>query len=122
MSKKKILIVEDEIMLLETMKMRLEFAGYEVVLSENGKDGAFKAISEKPDIILADLMLPELSGFEMIKIIRSNSDLKNTPILVVSALGRGEDIKKATAAGANDYIIKPYDVDVLLEKIEDLIK
>ena len=122
MVKKKILIVEDEIMLLETMKMRLESLDYEVITSENGKDGAFKAISEKPDIIIADFMLPELSGLEMVKIIRSNSDTKNIPVIVVSALGRKEDIEKATAAGANDYIIKPYEVDELFEKIKDLLK
>ncbi|MBT3182003.1 MAG: response regulator transcription factor [Deltaproteobacteria bacterium] len=119
---KKILIVEDEVMLLETMKTRLEFSGYEVVIAENGKDGAFKAISEKPDIILADLMMPELSGFDMIKIIRSNSDLKEVPIIAVSALGRDEDMKKAKEVGANEYVVKPYNSADLLKKIEDLTK
>lgn len=118
----KILIVEDDVMLLETMKFRLEASGYEIIVAENGKEGSFKAMSEKPDLILADIMMPELDGIAMVKIIRANSDLKTVPIIVCSALGRDEDIKKAMETGANDYITKPYESDVLLKKIEDLLK
>lgn len=117
----KVLIIEDDIMLLETTKFRLEANGYEVITAENGKDGSFKAMSEKPDIMLVDLMMPEVDGFETIKIVRSNSDLKNTPIIVVSALGREEDIKKAKDAGANDFVTKPYSADELLGKIKDFL-
>ena len=120
MANKKILIVEDEVMLLEMMKVHLEYLGYEVITAENGKDGSFKAMSERPDVILADLMLPELDGFQMIKLIRSNSDLKDVPIIAVTALGREEDIKKARDAGVNDYVIKPYSLEELAKKIEEV--
>ncbi len=122
MANKKILIVEDEVMLLEMMKVRIEANGYDVIMAENGKDGSFKAMSEKPDMIIADILMPELDGIGMIKIIRSNSDLKDVPIIVVSALGRNEDVKKALAAGANDYITKPYSASDLLKKIEGFLK
>jgi two-component system alkaline phosphatase synthesis response regulator PhoP len=122
MANEKLLLVEDDVMLIEMMKMNLEAQGYQVITAENGKDGAFKAISEKPDLILADLMMPELDGFEMIKLIRSNSDLKDTPIICVTALGREEDIEKATAAGATDYITKPYVADDLVKKIQTYLK
>lgn len=120
-NKKKILVVEDEVMLVETMKARLEANGYEVITAEDGKEGAFKAITEKPDIVLADMMMPNVSGVEMIKIIRSNTDLKDVPIIAVSALGRDEDIQAAKLAGANDYLIKPYDSAHLLGKIAELL-
>lgn len=119
---KKILIVEDDVLLLETMKDRLEAGGYITITAENGKDGSFKAMAEKPDLILADLLMPELDGIGMTKIIRSNSDLKNTPIIVVSALGRDKDIEDAMAAGANDYVTKPYSFADLIKKIESHLK
>jgi adenylate cyclase len=122
MANKKILIVEDDVLMLEMLKDRLEANNYNVVTAENGKDGSFKAMTEKPDLILADIMMPELDGIEMTKIIRANSDLKDVPIIVVSALGRSEDIQKAMNAGANDYLIKPYSANDLLKKIGDLIK
>lgn len=122
MANKKILIVEDEVMLLEMMKVRIEANGYDVIMAENGKDGSFKAMSEKPDMIIADILMPELDGIGMIKIIRSSSDLKDVPIVVVSALGRNEDVKKALAAGANDYITKPYSAADLLKKIDGFLK
>ena len=122
MAGKKILVVDDEVMLVETIKFRLEANGYEVITAENGKEGSFKAMSEKPDLILADIMMPELDGIEMVKIVRANSDLKNTPILMFSALGRDDDIKKAMDAGANDYITKPYSADDLLKKIKGQLK
>ena len=122
MANEKLLLVEDDVMLMEMMKMNLEAKGYRVITAENGKDGAFKAIAEKPDLILADLMMPELDGFEMIKLIRANSDLKETPIICVTALGREEDIKKATDVGATDYITKPYTAEDLARSIESHLK
>ncbi len=122
MANEKLLLVEDDVMLVEMMKMNLEARGYQIITAENGKDGAFKAITEKPDLILADLMMPELDGFEMIKLIRSNSDLKDTPIICVTALGREEDIQKAKDAGATDYIVKPYTADDLVKSIKSHLK
>lgn len=119
MANKKILVVEDDVMLLEMIKIQLSEMGYEAITAENGKDGLFKAIQEKPDLILADIMMPELNGNEMIKLIRQNQDLVKTPIVVVSALGRETDVSTSLQTGANDYIIKPFfaaDLEKLLKK------
>jgi len=122
MTKKIILVAEDDVMLSEISKFRLESLGYDVIIAENGKDGAFKAMSEKPDLMLVDIMMPEVSGIEMIKIVRANSDLKDVPIIVVSALGRNEDIEAAMKAGANDYVVKPYSSADLVKRIANLLK
>ena len=122
MTKKIILVAEDEAMLAEVTKMRLESLGYAVITAENGKEGAFKAMSEKPDLMLVDIMMPEVSGIDMIKIVRANSDLKNVPIIVVSALGRSSDIEDAMKAGANDYVVKPYASEDLIKRIANLLK
>jgi len=119
MANKKILIVEDDVMLLEMIKIQLGEMGYEAITAENGKDGLFKAIQERPDLIIADIMMPELDGNEMIKLIRQDSNLSKTPVVVVSALGRETDVSTSLQAGANDYIIKPFfaaDLEKLLKK------
>jgi len=119
MANKKILVVEDDVMLLEMIKIQLGEMGYDAITAENGKDGLFKAIQEKPDLIMADIMMPELNGNEMIKLIRQNQDLAKTPVVVVSALGRDQDVDTSMQAGANDYIIKPFfaaDLEKLLKK------
>lgn len=120
-AKKKVLIVEDEIMLEELLRSRLEFEGYEVISADNGKEGLLKALSEKPDLIMADLMMPEMDGNEMIRIIRSNSDLKNIPIIVISARGTKEDIEKAKADGANEYFVKPFLSEKLLSTVREYL-
>ncbi|MFA4873954.1 MAG: response regulator [bacterium] len=122
MANKKILVVEDEVMLAELMKERLEFEGFEILIAQNGKEGLLKAMSEKPALILADLMMPEMDGYEMIRIIRSSSDLNKIPIIVVSARGSNDDIEKATGEGATDYLVKPFSYTVLLKKIRDYLK
>jgi two-component system alkaline phosphatase synthesis response regulator PhoP len=119
MANKKILVVEDDVMLLEMIKIQLGEMGYDAFTAENGKDGLFKAIQEKPDLIIADIMMPELDGNEMIKLIRQDQRLAKTPIVVVSALGRETDVSTSLQAGANDYIIKPFfaaDLEKLLKK------
>ena len=116
--KKRILIVEDEVMIEEVLKARLEFEGFDVIAAENGKDGLLKAISDKPDLILADLMLPGMDGNHMIRVIRSNSDLKGIPIIAVSARGGYDDIEKTMADGANDYIVKPFSAADLVKRVQ----
>ncbi len=121
MGKKKILVIDDEILLLESTKMQLEMNGYDVIATDNAKDGILKAMSEKPDLIISDIMMPEINGIEMTKVIRSNSSLKGIPIIMLSALGRESDVKEAMEAGATDYFIKPYEIDMFLKKIKQLL-
>ena len=122
MSKKKILITEDEIMLLEVLKERFEHEGYEIITAEIGSAGLVKAISENPDLFIIDLMMPEMDGFELIKLLRSNSDSKEKPIIVVSALGREKDIKRAMELGANRYFTKPTEPKELSKTIKELLQ
>lgn len=121
MANKKVLSVEDDVMLLEMIKLQLESEGYDVITAENGKDGLFKAIAEVPDIILADIMMPEIDGNEMIRLIRNENSLKTVPIIVISALGRDQDKEKSYRAGANDYIVKPFTLSELSYKVRSYL-
>lgn len=116
MANKKILIVEDDVMLLEIMKLQVEEQNCTAITAENGKEGLFKAMAERPDLILADIMMPELNGIDMIKMMKQDNNLKDIPIVVISALGREQDIESAKAAGADDYMVKPF-LAVDLEKM-----
>lgn len=104
---KKILIAEDEEVLVNVLKDRFEAEDWEVIVAKDGVE-AIAAIEKEPlfDLILLDLLMPKKDGFEVLKEVRGNPELKNLPIIVLSNLGGDDDIKKALALGANDYFVK----------------
>lgn len=114
---KKILIVDDEIHILELLKLNLEIYGYEVFTTDTGK-GVMSLIEKiKPDIILLDLMLPEVNGIDICKRIRNNSSLNEIRILIISA--KSEEIDKIVCLeiGADDYITKPFSLREIIARI-----
>ena len=103
---KKVLIAEDEEVLLNVLKDRFEAEGWEVFVAKDGEE-AVAVIKKTPlDLVLLDLLMPKKDGFEVLKEVRGNPELKNLPIVVLSNLGGDEDIKKALTLGANDYYVK----------------
>jgi len=114
--KEKILIIEDEEDLVKGLKMNLVDEGYEVDFSLNGKEGLVKALTEKPDLILLDIMLPGMNGLEICKELRRNK--MDIPILMLTA--KGEEIDKVIGLemGADDYISKPFSIRELLARVK----
>ncbi len=113
----RVLVVEDEPDILELVRRILTSNGYDVVTAINGEEGLVKAARDKPDLVVCDLVMPGLSGLELIRLMR-NKMKKRTPVLVLTALGRDVDKKYATEAGADAYLTKPFRVNDLLEVIE----
>jgi DNA-binding response OmpR family regulator len=107
-SKGKILLVEDDIGFRRTYEDVLESDGYTVVTAEDGEQGLAMVTTEKPDLVLLDLILPKLPGFEVLKRIRADADTKNTIVLILSVLGEQSQIQKGLALGANDYTVKGF--------------
>lgn len=103
--KKKILIIDDNTDLQEMFRIYFEDAGYLVYISDDGLKGITEMLDLKPDIILLDLMMPQMNGFEVLETIRDYSSIK-TPIIICSSLSQEEDIKKAYELGAEWYIKK----------------
>lgn len=120
MKKKKVLIIDDEEGYVALEKYRLEANGYEVITSTSGDDGIKTAIEKKPDAIVLDIMMPLVNGYQVCFYLKSVEKLK-TPIIMVTALGRKEDIEQAKKLGADDYIIKPYESKELVEKVARLV-
>ncbi len=118
---KKGLIVEDHPDMLDVLSRQLEMLGFAVITASNGADGVEKAIGEKPDIILMDIMMPGMDGREATRRIRANPTSKDIPILATTVLFRQSELNKCIEAGCNDYMVKPFTFKELREKIKEIL-
>ena len=118
----KILYVEDNPDNVYMLTRRLKKKGFEVLVAEDGQQGVEMALSELPDLILMDLSLPIMDGWEATKNIKANEKGKNIPIIALSAHAMEEHKKSAMEAGCNDYDTKPVDLKRLMSKISQLLK
>jgi len=118
----RILVVDDEPDLVSTVQCRLKWYRCEVITAANGKEGLEKAISEKPDLILLDLNMPVMNGHEMLERLRNHPDLKDTPVIMLTALCEAQDIATVSSYGISDYITKPFDFAELMEKIANALE
>ena len=121
MIKKKILLVDDEKDLVETVSFRLKAFGYEVIPAYDGKEALEKAKKEKPDLIILDLMLPKIDGYKVCRMLKFDEKYKNIPVIMFTARAQESDKELGLQVGADEYITKPFDAKVLLEKIKDLL-
>lgn len=118
----KILIVDDEPDYITAIQCRLEWSRYEVITASNGEEGLKKVASEKPDLVLLDTSMPIMNGHEVLERLKQHSELKNIPVIMVTALCEAEDIAKASSYGVVDYVAKPFDFTDLVEKIENALR
>jgi two-component system alkaline phosphatase synthesis response regulator PhoP len=117
----KVLIVEDESAIADNLQALLQAKGYEASCALDGPEGVDAARKFNPDLILLDIMLPRLNGFEVCRILKADAATKNIRVVMVTGLGRTGDVELAFAAGADDYLIKPYDTDRLFKKIQKVL-
>lgn len=120
--KRKILFIEDEPDQIMMISLRLEKSGYEVVSSMSGEEGLQRALAEKPDLILVDVIMPGIDGLEVCRRLRMDPAVKNTPIISTTAAGMDDVEHQCLKAGADDCIRKPYDSADLLMKIHRLLE
>jgi len=122
-AKKKILIIEDEKFLLELYQGRFEKDGYQVFTAINGLTGLKLAQKEKPDLIILDILMPGMDGYEVIRKLKEDNQTKEITILVLSNLGQREEINQGLKTGADDYIIKTdLTPSELIDKVEEMLK
>ena len=118
---KKIIVVEDEPILLKALNIELLSAGFEVLSATAGDSGLELISKEKPDAVLLDLLLPKMNGFEILRQLQENPQLKTIPVIVLSNLGQKDEQKKALGLGAIDYFIKSNtNLDGVVEKLQHL--
>lgn len=117
---KKILVVEDNLDTRELIHLHLSIEGFTVVIAADGREGLYMASAERPDLIISDVNMPEVSGLEMIRQLRSQPELQNTPILVLTALGP-EEMDLGIRAGADRAMNKPVHLDALVDEVRELL-
>jgi two-component system phosphate regulon response regulator PhoB len=117
----RILIVEDELDIAENIAALLIAKGHRATICSDGAEALKTARKELPDLILLDVMLPRISGTDVCKLLRADPKTAKLKIVMVTGLGRGGDVEEAFAAGANDYLIKPFDSARLYKKIEKML-
>lgn len=119
---KKILVIDDYADNVFLLQDRLEREGYEVITAYEGKMGIEKAINESPDLILLDIMMPDISGYDVCRTLSSNEATKLIPIILVTALTDAENLKEGLSAGAFDYVKKPFNKTELLARVNSALR
>jgi len=120
-SKKRVMVVDDDPDALALMGNILSDEGYELIKVSNATEVGLKAVQMTPDLILLDFLMPDINGFEVCKALRANELTRSIPIMAVTCLTKEEDIERIFECGADEYLPKPFKVDQLQEKVEELI-
>ncbi len=117
---RRILVVEDDLSILTGLSMNLKFEGYEVLQAQDGRTGLAKAVDESPDLVVLDVMLPEMNGFEVLRELRGRGS--DVPVVMLSAKGLEPDKVMGLQLGADDYVVKPFGLKELLARIEAVLR
>ena len=118
---KKVLVVEDHPDMLAILVWQMERLGFLVIPAKHGKEGVEKALEEKPHLVLMDIMMPGMDGREATRILRSNPETQDIPILAATALFRESELRSCIEAGCNDYLVKPFTFQQLQGKVQEFI-
>jgi len=117
----KILIAEDEPDIRDLIIFTLRFAGYEVVAASNGEEAVELARQEMPDMIILDVRMPKKTGYEACQMIKADPEMKDIPVLFLSAKGQESEIQTGLQAGATEYLLKPIAPDQLVSRIQEVL-
>ena len=118
----KILIAEDERDIRDLVRYSLTFAGFEVVEASNGIEAVDRTVAEKPDLILMDVRMPKMTGYEACKQLKAIDEVKDIPVIFLSAKGQESEIQQGMDVGAVEYILKPFAPDYLTDRVNEVLK
>lgn len=119
---KKILVIDDEPHFVEVIASRLRANHLDVVTAVFGREGLEKAKTEKPDLILLDILMTDMDGYQVLRCLKERAETKNVPVIMLTVKKWSDDTKKAIEYGAVDYIVKPFEPSTLMEKIKGALK
>ncbi len=117
----KILIAEDERDIRDLITFTLRFAGYDVVAAANGEEAFERAVQEKPDLVLMDVRMPRMTGYEACKRMKAEDSTKDIPVVFLSAKGQESEVNQGLDAGAVEYILKPFSPDQLTDRVRVIL-
>jgi DNA-binding response OmpR family regulator len=117
-----ILVVEDDPVILRLLEVNFEMEGFGVLTAEDGQAGVEVARAETPDLVVSDIMMPKMSGLELLAALRADPATKDIPIILLSAKAQAADVTAGTEAGADDYVTKPFEPLELVERVNALLE
>jgi DNA-binding response OmpR family regulator len=119
---KKVLVADDEENIVITLEFLMEQAGYDVRIAHNGKEALEQVAAFQPDLVLLDVMMPSISGYDVCQRVRENPDWQDIKIIMLTAKGREAEITKGLALGANSYVTKPFSTKELLAEVQRILE
>jgi two-component system alkaline phosphatase synthesis response regulator PhoP len=119
MNERKVLVVDDEENIIQILEFSIEAEGYEVITASNGEEAIKKARKEQPNLIILDIMMPKVDGYEVCRVLKANPLTKKIPVILLTAKGREIDKRLGFEVGASDYIVKPFSPSKLIDKINE---
>ena len=116
-----VLVVEDDPVILKLLEVNFDLEGYEVIVAKDGEEGLELARTGAPDVIVSDIMMPRLSGLELLAALKEDTKTAEIPVILLSAKAQTGDVRSGLEAGAADYITKPFEPLDLLERVQRLL-
>ncbi len=117
----KVLLVEDDPVILRLLEVNFELEGYDVVLAHDGAEGIALAREERPDLVISDIMMPNVSGIELVQALKGDEATAAIPVILLSAKAQSADVKAGLEAGADDYVTKPFEPLELVDRVQALL-
>ena len=118
---KTILVVDDEPNIVRTVSDRLKMSGYRVIAAADGQEAIDRALEEKPDLILLDVLMPGLDGHAALERLRQMEETRSVPVIMLTALDQTQHVARASSLGVADYVVKPFDIVSLLQKVKSAL-
>ena len=121
MSSVRVLLVEDDPVILRLLEVNFELEGYDVLLAHDGAEGIDMARAQRPDLVISDIMMPNVSGIELVEALKGDEATAGIPIILLSAKAQSADVRAGMEAGADDYITKPFEPLELVDRVQALL-
>ena len=117
----KVLVIDDDPVILELLRVNFEIEGFGVISAGDGREGFERAKRDKPDVILSDIMMPRMDGLALVTAIRGDAKTQAIPVILLSAKAQNAEVKAGLAAGADDYVTKPFDPLELIDRVNAVL-
>ncbi|MFN2506419.1 MAG: response regulator transcription factor [Acidimicrobiales bacterium] len=117
----KVLVIDDDPVILELLRVNFEIEGFDVVSAGDGREGLEKALSEQPDVILSDIMMPRLDGLQLLSELKRGPRTRNFPVILLSAKAQNAEVQQGLDLGADDYVTKPFDPLELIDRVNAVL-
>jgi DNA-binding response OmpR family regulator len=116
-----VLVIDDDPVIVELLRVNFEIEGFDVVSAGDGREGLERAVSDRPDVVLSDIMMPRVDGLELVSQLRTDPRTRSMPVILLSAKAQNAEVQQGLEAGADDYVTKPFDPLELIDRVNAVL-